>query len=352
VLAVVVTLAVRSGAGPDERLGGGPIATASDTATGSAAHTGEPVATGPDGVVPWVPLPPTFPVIPTTTTPASPDPALAQGLPVCRATDLAATSAGDGAMGTMYLLITLAKVPGRPDCRLEGFPTVTSLVDAAAVSIPSEQASALESSGPLATYPHPVRVGAGQPASLAFRWSNWCAPAVRQTHVRLTWPGSAGSLTVAGFGSSPGCMEDPATTVMKPPFVVGNFAPRDVAPAQLHTAYDEVLVRLRPASRAPAAGVAGFVVILSTPIEVALDPCPDVVVTSSGASETPTRAALNCAAVPHRDGNGRPVLPAGVDVSFDVEVPAPSTTSAKVSWALVLPEGTRHVGESLLLGAR
>ncbi|MGB2700682.1 MAG: hypothetical protein WBC31_09985, partial [Candidatus Phosphoribacter baldrii] len=109
VLAVVVVLAIRPGAdavnGVDRGVSGGPTATSS--ATTSATPTTPPTSTALGGVVPWAPLPPAFPVLPTTGVPESPDPALAQGLPVCRAADLRATSELTGATGTSYLFVQL-----------------------------------------------------------------------------------------------------------------------------------------------------------------------------------------------------------------------------------------------------
>ncbi|MBK7271694.1 MAG: hypothetical protein IPI13_00470 [Actinomycetales bacterium] len=132
VLAVVV-VAVRLGQGGTD-LGsvGGPTA-ATKTATSSATATGSAVN---NGVVPWVPLPATNPTIPTTTVPASPDPALAQGLPVCRAADLTATTERDGASGTSFLFVTLIGLAGRHACRVEGYPTIEFLANGVPVAIP------------------------------------------------------------------------------------------------------------------------------------------------------------------------------------------------------------------------
>ena len=341
VLAVVV-VAVRLGQGGTD-LGsvGGPTASVTTTATSSATATGSAVN---NGVVPWVPLPATNPLIPVTTVPASPDPALAQGLPVCRAADLTATSDIEGATGTMYLFVQIVSRTGTAACRLEGFPNVVSLVNGAAVSIPSVHGTVV-SDAPGGIYPHPVLVAPDVPAALTLFWSNWCGQAVRQTHVRLTWPSSAGGVTVPGFGQSPGCQMEPGT-VVKTPFGVSTFKPAEVRDELVTTAYAGVTATMDAPSVVAVGEPIRLTVTLTAPRDIPLEPCPDILVGdyTQPPDGTNDRYALNCAAVPYRDSAGRPYLPATVPVRFAAEVPAANVgEGTKLLWRLALPDGADPV---------
>jgi hypothetical protein len=80
-----------------------------------------------------------------------------------------------------------------------------------------------------------------------------------------------------------------------------------------------------------------FTVTLTSPTDLPLDPCPDyriVQVADDGPHEE--AYALNCAAVPFRDDRGRPYLPAGTPVRFDMRttVVGPGGSTEKLSWTL------------------
>lgn len=355
VLAVVVVLAVRPGAEAltdvDRGVSGGP--TASSSATTSATPTTPPTSTALGGVVPWAPLPPTFPVIPTTGVPESPDPALAQGLPVCRAADLRATSELTGATGTSYLFVQLVEVPGRPACRLEAFPTIVSLANGAVVTIPSENRPVTDPySPPVSSYPRAVRVAADTPATFTLSWSNWCAPAVQQSQVRVSWPGSGGTITVAGFGHSPSCQGDPQVTV-RSPFVITTFAPAVYTPETVSTAYAKVAIAIAAPPPVAASGVLTVEVTLTAAADLALDPCPDLTMSIGQQSATTARFGLNCSGVPSRNSQGQPYLPAGVPVRFAMQLPTPDQPGEyKLVWALVLPDGTPAVAEGAAITVR
>jgi Protein of unknown function (DUF4232) len=77
-------------------------------------------------MVPFVPLPPTYPKIPSETIPASPDPALAADLPPCRAGDLTITQRMGLALGTRGITVRIRGKAGVA-CRLEGYPEITLL---------------------------------------------------------------------------------------------------------------------------------------------------------------------------------------------------------------------------------
>lgn len=66
---------------------------------------------------------------------------------------------------------------------------------------------------------------------------------------------------------------------------------------------------------------------------VTLDPCPDYSVWV-GAAGGPRRS-LNCAAVPYVDAAGRPYLPAGVTVGFDMRLEVPDLPGEqKILWVV------------------
>ncbi len=355
VLAVVVVLAVRPGAEAltdvDRGVSGGPTATSS--ATSSATPTTPPTSTALGGVVPWAPLPPTFPVIPTTGVPESPDPALAQGLPVCRAADLRAWSVSGAATGASYLFVRLFRREGEPACRLEGSPTLVAVTDGAVVSIPTVLEQALAPYVPGSTaYPAAVRVEAAAPAHIMLSWSNWCAPAVRQTQIQVSWPGSSGTVTVDGFGSSPGCQTGRESS-LRSPIHVFTFAPEAYSPGTVGTAYDRVVAALAGPREVAVGRPLDVTVTLTAPIDVLLEPCPDLTIAVGQKSVTTARFGLNCSGVPSRNSQGQPYLPAGVPVRFAMQLPTPDQPGEyKLVWALVLPDGTPAVAEGAAITVR
>ncbi len=295
--------------------------------------------------VPWAALPPTHPTIPATVTPATPDPHAADGLPTCTAAALTADSFTAAGLGTTYLVISLHMTSDSAQCRLVGTPRIESLRNGKVVDIPQTALTTPDDSTSPMVYPHPVRAAYGVPVQVSLSWSNWCAPAVAQTHVRISWTGSGGSLTVPGFGSSPGCQVDPTTTTARSPFAVGTFAPREVSPPGASTAYDGVVASMsEPVAPVPVGRPISVVITLTAPHDLVLDPCPDFVGGEGLAVGSAPSIGLNCAGVAHRDRQGRPYLPAGVPVSFAVQLPAPTGTGdAKLWWQLTLPDGAPPV---------
>jgi hypothetical protein len=76
---------------------------------------------------------------------------------------------------------------------------------------------------------------------------------------------------------------------------------------------------------------------------VSLDPCPDysMVQYASGGDTVDVRFGLNCAAVPYRDADGVPYLPAGVPVRFAMRLTllGPDVVAAKSLWKLEASDG-------------
>jgi hypothetical protein len=350
VLAVVV-VAVRLGQGGTD-LGsvGGPTASATTTATSSATATGSAVN---NGVVPWVPLPATNPTIPTTTVPASPDPALAQGLPVCRAADLTATTERDGASGTSFLFVTLIGLAGRHACRVEGYPTIEFLANGVPVAIPLGQQPWQSSYLPMLTsYPGAVLVSPDAAAVATLLWQNWCPPSGSQAQIRLSWPGSSGYVTVDGAGGSGACQTNPSTTE-RYPLRSFTFAPETYTAGTVSTPYDTVVASVTAPKDVVLGGSVDIVVTLTAAADVLLAPCPDQSITLSADSATPRRFAINCSDVASRNSQGQPILAAGVPARFAVKLPVPDQRGDyKFHWTLVLPQGGPQITAGAVLTVR
>lgn len=281
----------------------------------------------PGDVVPWAPLPATHPTIPTQTTPPSPDPAEAVGKPACRASDLRATATGAAAAGTYYRNVRLRLVGARP-CTLEGYADVQPLDQGRPVDIPVDHQQ------DDSVYRGPVLVSAGHPALLQLSWgATWCTTPVHNDTVRLVLPG--GALTFPGLGSS-NCNNAPGSGP-KAPIMVAPFQPVSWHEGTVATPYATLVVSGNLELSATPGETVHFTVTLTSPTDLALDPCPDyhlVQVADDGQHEE--TYALNCAAVPYRDARGRPYLPAGTPVQFEMRttVVGPAGSTEKLSWAL------------------
>lgn len=275
-------------------------------------------------VVPWAALPATHPRLPNETTPPSPDPAEAVGKPPCRAADLRATSTGGAAAGTYVRTVRLALVGNTP-CRLEGYPDLVLLDRGVPVDIP------LVRDSETSTYRHPVLVSPGHPALLRLGWtSDWCAPPVHNDEIRITLSG--GSLTVPGLGGSR-CYGTPGSGT-RAPIVVEPYQPVTWHDAKVRSAYAAVDVGGTLDLTATAGAPVDFTVTLTSPEDLVLDPCPDFRIVQTDTAPHEETYALNCAAVPYRDGHGRPYLPAGTPVTFAMRTTAGPPAAYKLSWEL------------------
>jgi hypothetical protein len=298
----------------------------------SARPAPQPAATpsATPGVVAWAPLPASGSGVPVTTVPPSPDPAGADGLPSCRAAQLRVSTVPTGAGGTRYLVLAITSTAR---CRLGGYPTVTALDRGGhTLAVPVQRDA---STG---QYDHPVAVGGGAAATLRLSWSNaWCAAEITIAKLRVDLPEGGGSVTTEGFGTSI-CYGTPGSGG-KAPITVGVFTPQDYTPARAVTAFDGVSAQVAAPASVAASGRLRFVVTLTAPAgrDVPLDPCPDYKILFGGESgSTAASHALNCAAVPYRDTAGRPYLPAGIPVRFDMQADTPQSAApaAKLVWQL------------------
>lgn len=195
---------------------------------------------------------------------------------------------------------------------------------------------------------------------LGARWRDQVpdAPAVPGPRGRrdLTWLAAAAAVTVAlgvtlwitrGLGDGqvePAPPPTPTPTSTANPGSVA-WAPLDptnpTLDAAITAAYDAIAVTgtLDLVAGTAADGTADklpFEVTLTSPTRVALSPCPDYEIRQQNSFDDflTEHYALNCAAVPFKDDDGTPYLPAGRPVTFAMETFAPSF-SAPLTWRLV-----------------
>jgi Protein of unknown function (DUF4232) len=308
--------------------------------TGSWTTPRHSVAVGQEAVVPWAPLPPTHPQIPTVTIPAVPDPSAAAAAPVCQGSDLKGESEGPGgAMGTTYLNIRVT-LRGNRSCRLQGFPRIQPLDHGHRLNIPIQRAT------DDSIYRDPVLVTKQHPALLALSWGSlWCTTPVRNDMVRAVLP-SNGALTFKGFGVSPFCNGTPGSG--STPIIVKPFQPENGHPPEVRSAYTSVDVSGNLRRTAAPGGTVRFTVTLTSKRRLILDPCPDYTIGQYGPHGSHNQTfELNCADVPFKDYEGHPYLPAGRPVRFAMETTAGATGVEKFTWILNTPDRTVQLGDLL-----
>ena len=99
------------------------------------------------------------------------------------------------------------------------------------------------------------------------------------------------------------------------------------------TAYDGILVAGAIGGRVHPGDTLVFTALVQSEHRIVLRPCPDFTV-GFGRARVFSRQ-LNCAGVPYRDARGRPVLPAGTPVRFEIHVPVPDEHGLqKVLWTI------------------
>lgn len=296
----------------------------------------------PTKVVPWAPLEPTHPQIPTVTTAAVPDPSAAAEAPTCRASDLRAGVEQGGAGGTSYLNVRLALVGDHP-CRLDGYAQIRPMDNGRLVDIPVQRVS------DDSVYREPVLVAERHPAILSLGWlSNWCTTAVHNDSILALLPDGAGAVAFDGFGRSPFCSGNPGSGPT--PIRVRPFQPEHMRQSQVRSAYASVDVAGDLMRSAAPGGRVRFTVTLTARRQVVLDPCPDYTIAQYGPGISRKQTfALNCAAVPYTDFQGRPYLPAGTPVRFAMETTAGTRTqdADKFVWELDTPDDTAALGGRL-----
>jgi hypothetical protein len=300
-------------------------------------------------LVAWQPLPATHPVIPTrTVAPPSPDPTHAATLPACTTADLIVSTSTDGAAGTRFIVLEFrADTP----CRIAGYPSVTPMGHQGdTLPVPVEQEPARYGG-------RAVEVSRAAVASMMLGWSsNWCATAVDVAVLRLGLPGGGGEFTIAGFGPSQ-CYGEPGSGT-KSPIRVQDFQPQQQNDPRVLTAFEGTSATVHIVEDASAGRPLRFSLVLTAPPDrdVPLTPCPDYSIRFGHEDNlTAVEYALNCAAVPHRDRDGKPYLPAGVPVTFEMQVTAPPSpsTGEKLVWQLLASDFTDTVvgtGDTIPVG--
>jgi hypothetical protein len=278
--------------------------------------------------IPFAPQPASYQPIPSIEVPERPDPAVAAQLPPCATGDLQLSANKEGAGGTVYLAVTITSTT---PCKLSGYPVVTPLgPEGSPVDVPV-----------VASVETPVRpaVAVGhEPVLVTLGWPNfWCAPPVTVSQLRLTMP-DGGRRIIEGFGRSV-CSATPDGNG-RPPITVTPFAPQSLVPAHFETALSGAKVSVAlPATASPGRVMPFLVTIQADPSRpVSLSACPDYSIRFGDDNNgTTVEYALNCAAVPYRDGGGQPYIPAGTAVVFGMQVLAPPRpqADAKLVWQIL-----------------
>lgn len=95
-----------------------------------------------------------------------------------------------------------------------------------------------------------------------------------------------------------------------------------------------------------------FEVTLTSARDLSLSPCPDFTISQrfSDDDETVERHGLNCEAVPYKEPDGAPYLPAGQPVTFAMEIVAPEVNVPHLTWTLQNPGKDKVVQGELLVG--
>jgi hypothetical protein len=298
----------------------------------------EPPPSDTPGVVPWAPLPATHPTLPTQTTPPSPDPADVAAARACTDADLDhSPPQTDGAGGTTYLTVTLV-LTGPSPCRLEGRPDVLLLDHGAPVDVPVQPWQQGGESGTV----QPVLVTPAHPAVATVAWavSHTC-PAVDNDRIEITLSAGFTPFSIRGFGRSTCSPGDAASAVL-----VDTIRSRDEGQAQVTSPYDGLRASGDLDLTAQPGEPVHFEVTLTSAHDVVLDPCPDYAILTSAGEQ---RYALNCAAVPHHDAQGRPYLPSGMPVTFAMQADPGTQSTPKFLWSLATPESAADVVGTLTM---
>lgn len=278
-------------------------------------------------VVPWRPLPPTRPVIPSTRIPPSPDPVYAEQAHRCRGADVVFQWKGAGAAaGTTVQNVQVDLASGHAPCAVSGRPSaVAHTVEGTA--IPGRlQMFTVRSHGP-------VLLTRDHHALVQLTWPSACfGENGGDASFTLGYAGRTWSQRVRDLSDT--CHVGPPDRPLRA-IGVSRFVPLRFRPARRASAYDAVHARGRAQLVAHPDRPIDFVVTLVARHDVVLDPCPDY---RLGVSPGRGRElALGCAAVPWRDGRGRPYLPAGRPVRFAMHLGGMDGAVQKFWWGIVAP---------------
>ena len=294
----------------------------------AAARTVTPATSPAGGVrlaaVPWGDLPPTHPDIPSTRVPPRPDPAIAQAARPCRGSDLALKPLGTGAAaGTTVKNLRFSLATGSRPCAVSGRPTAT-LRTVEGHTVPGAP-SAFTS-----RYSRPVLLTHRASALAQLVWPSACFAISGQAATTLTY---AGRMWTVPTGAVSDTCDFGADRPLQSIGITRFFPPHAVR-ARRVTAYTRVRTRGRGDVSARLDRPVTFAVTLTAPTDLPLDPCPDYRLGASPGGGG--RFGLNCVAVPYRDGLGRPYLPAGRPVRFELHLD-PVEALQKYWWELIAP---------------
>ncbi|GAB3860358.1 hypothetical protein GCM10028801_23070 [Nocardioides maradonensis] len=290
------------------------------------------------GVVPWAALPATHPRLPVRW--VGPTAATIYAARPCGTGDVDHGKAvGGGAAGTAYVTTRLSLAPGHSSCRLPA----------------SFGARLLDHGTPIPTGPSglggrrpvPVLITRAWPAELSVGWSvtHVCGH-VDNTTIRVSLI-KAGTFDLPGFGRTTCNPGEPMTEPLDLPAIQPGYTQQRVSP------YDGVRVSgdLRLTGR-PGQTV-DFTITLTSRRDLVLDPCPDYRIGAYTPIQSESRVAtygLNCAQVPYRAAAGTPYLPAGVPVTFAMQLTAPAVDVPKLEWELLAPPTLPALGGVLTVG--
>ncbi|HJQ07399.1 MAG TPA: hypothetical protein VJ872_18260, partial [Nocardioides sp.] len=302
---------------------------------GGDAGGPQPAASPTSAVVPWAALPATHPRMPSRW--SGPTATQISAARPCGAGDVEhGRTVGGGAAGTAYVTTRLSLAPGRSSCRLVA--TFGAVLLDHGTPIPTRPPS--RGGG----HPAPVLITRSWPASLSVGWavSHVCGH-YDNTTIRISLI-AAGTFDLPGFGTTTCNPGEPMTEpVVIPPIQAGSSRHR-VSP------YDGVRVTGDLNLHAQPGQAVDFTVTLTSRRDLVLAPCPDFRIDLYSPVKSATRVedhALNCAAVPYRRPDGTPYLPAGVPVTFAMQVVAPRADVPKLIWELVAPPAHPVVGGTI-----
>jgi hypothetical protein len=275
--------------------------------------------------VPWADLPATHPHLPSTLVPRRPDPSPAEAARPCRAGDLVMRDLGNGAAaGTMVKNLRFSLAPGHRPCAVSRRPRAT-LRTVEGATVPGL------ASGFTSTYHRPVLLTPTAGALAQLVWPSACFATAGQASVTLTYAGRTWTVPMGSLSDRCDFGADrPLRSIG-----VTHFVPPERVRARRVTSYTRVRTRGPGEITARIDRPVTFVVTLTSPRDLVLDPCPDYRLSASIGSGG--RSGLNCSAVPYRDAESRPYLPAGQPVSFEMRIDPGGSPLQKYFWTIVGP---------------
>jgi hypothetical protein len=304
--------------------------------TSGASTTTTTTVGGTPGPVPWAYLPPTHPHITSTRVPPHPDPAQALATRPCRARDLVLKAFGNGAaMGTTIKNLRFSLAAARQPCAVSGRPTLSART-VEGTTLPGHLSNFTS------TYHQPVLLTRTARAFVQMVWPSVCFAPSGYASADVSYAGRTWVIPIGPLSRT--CDYGPD----RPLDYVGitAFTPPVPVPARRVTAYNPVRVHGPGEITARIDQPLIFEVTLTSPADLPLDPCPDYRLGASpGDGGT---FGLNCAAIPYRDDEGRPYLPAGRPVTFEMHLD-PVEALQKYWWTIIAPGSPPYVAGVITL---